>query len=358
MKWPWAKKETRAVDPSWDALSGMNMPGAGVNHRLAETLATVFACTQAISSAVASLPAFVFRLEERGRTVDNRHPLSRLIRRGPNEWQTWPDFLEWIIASALLRGNALVEVISDNAGRVVELRPVPWDNVQVLMLRSGRLAYDVSDITSIYGSTGRSRRLLQGEVIHLKDRSDDGLMGKSRLQRAAATIEAGLSVQNFSNAMFANGANPSGVLMVDGKLSLEAMDRLRDQFRKAYTGASNAAKAMVLDQGVRWQGVSVSPEDAELLASRRFSTEEIARIFQVPPPLVGIWDHSSFTNSETAGKWFAQHTLTPWVRKIEAEFTRSVFSEAAKSTHELEIDLSGFLRGDHQARWAEDTASP
>jgi HK97 family phage portal protein len=234
---------------------------------------------------------------------------------------------------------------------VVELRPIPWDNVQVLMLSSGRLAYDVTDILSTYGGTGRSRRLLQGEVIHLKDRSDDGLVGKSRLQRAAAAIDAGLAVQTFGNAMFANGANPSGVIKADGRLTDEQRKHLRENFERMHKGPQNAARALLLDQGLQWQSISVSPEDAELLASRRFSTEELARIFQVPPPLVGIMDHATFTNSETAGRWYAQHTLTPWVRKIEAEFTRSVFSEAAKSTHELEIDLSGFLRGDHAARW-------
>jgi HK97 family phage portal protein len=100
---------------------------------------------------------------------------------------------------------------------------------------------------------------------------------------------------------------------------------------------------------VSWQQISVSPEDAELLASRRFSTEELARIFQVPPPLVGIWDNSTFTNSETAGRWFATHTLAPWLRKLEAEFSRSVFTAGSPSF--LEFDLSGFLRGDPEARW-------
>lgn len=85
--------------------------------------------------------------------------------------------------------------------------------------------------------------------------------------------------------------------------------------------------------------------------SRRFTTEELARLYQVPPPIVGIWDHSSFTNSETAGRWFAQFTLAPWIRKIEAEFARSVFTAAGRESHHVEFDLSGFLRGDPAQRW-------
>jgi HK97 family phage portal protein len=126
---------------------------------------------------------------------------------------------------------------------------------------------------------------------------------------------------------------------------------LKAAFNSLYSGATNAGKTAFLDRGMSWKPVSISPEDAELLASRRFSTEEIARIFQVPPPLVGIWDHSSFTNSETAGKWFATYTVGPWCRKFEAEIARSVFSESDRGTYQLDFDLSGFLRGDHGARW-------
>lgn len=346
------KPETRAVDPSWTYLSGMNTTtGQLVNARAAENLSTVLACVSAISSAVASLPVWIYRLSEQGRDVDKGHSLARLVRQGANAHQSWPDFIEWLLASTLLRGNGLAEIVPDARGAVVELRPIPWEWVSVQLLPSGRLAYDVVELVSIYGGQGRPRRLLEGEVLHLRDRSDEGLVGRSRLQRAAAVIAAGLNVQEFAGAMYANGVNPSGALKTETQLSKEARQHLREQMRQMYAGPSNAARFMVLDQGMQWQQISISPEDAELLASRRFTTEELARIYQVPPPLVGIWDHSSFTNSETAGRWFAQHTLTPWIKKLEAEFTRSVFSTESRRTHEVEFDLSGFLRGDHEARW-------
>jgi HK97 family phage portal protein len=100
-----------------------------------------------------------------------------------------------------------------------------------------------------------------------------------------------------------------------------------------------------------WKQFQINPEDAELLASRRFGTEEIARLLNMPPPLVGIWDHSSFTNSETAGRWFAQHTLRPWIRKLEAALARACFTETEAQTYSVEFDLSDLLRGDPEARW-------
>lgn len=346
------KRSISSRDPELArAFGALDLGGALVNPRTAENLSTVLACVGAISSAMASLPAYVYRTSENGRIIDERHAVSRLIADGPNQHQTWADWIEWTMASVLLRGNALSQIITDARGALQALKPIPWEYVSVQLLPSGRLAYDVNEISSMYSGTGGTRRLLQDEVFHLRDRTDDGLIGKSRLQRAAAVIQAGMSIQTFANSLYANGINPSGALQLTGNLSEKAFDHLKAQFRDAFSGASNAAKALVLQPGVTWQQISISPEDAEFLASRRFTVEELARLFGCPPPIIGDLSHGTFTNTETVGRWFAQHTLSPWIRKIESEFTRSVFSNSTRSTHKLEIDMSGFLRGDPEARW-------
>lgn len=332
-------------------FGGLDLGSQIVNPRTAENLATVLACVQAISSAMASLPAYVYRTMENGREIDDRHSVARLVSDGPNQHQTWVDWIEWTMASVLLRGNALSEIITDERGSLVELRPVPWEYCAVQLLPNGRLVYDISEITSMFGGTGGTRRLLQDEVFHLRDRSDDGLIGRSRLQRAAAVIQAGMSIQTFANALYSNGVNPSGALELEATLSEKAFEHLKEQVRTTFSGASNAAKAMVLQPGVRWKQISLAPEDAEFLASRRFTVEELARLFGCPPPIIGDLSNGTFTNAETTGRWFATHTLSPWIRKVESEFTRSVFSEATRRTHKLEIDMSGFLRGDPEARW-------
>ena len=337
--------ERRAEDISWQALSTMAPAGVAIDARAAENLATVLACVSAISTAIASLPAWVFRRAGDGRALDAAHPVMRLIRRGPNANQTWPDFLEWLLASTLLRGNGLAEIVLDAQGRVTALVPVPWESVAVQRLPSGRLVFD------IVAGAGRMRLLLQDEVLHLRDRSDDGLIGRSRLQRAAAVVQSSAAIQDFASALYRNGVNPSGVLEIPGHLQDEALKALADRFREAFSGSANAAKALVLENGVTWKQVGINPEDAELLASRRFTGEELARLYNVPSAIIGDLTHGTFTNSETAGRWFAQHTLTPWIRKIEAEFVRSVFADAGAETRELELDLSGFLRGDPETRW-------
>lgn len=349
----WFNAEQRSSEPSWDALKygAVDLSGGLINPRVAENLSTVLACVGAISSAMASLPAYIYRQQERGREIDATHPLAQLIASGPNEHQTWSDWIEWVMASVLLRGNALCRIITDERGAVVALKPIPWEWVSVQLLPSGRLVYDVVELTHLYGGTGKPRRLLQDEVFHLRDRSDDGLLGRSRLQRAAAVVQAGLSIQEFANALYRNGVNPSGALQVDTKLTTEQKQQLGAAFKDSFAGASRAAKALVLDQGMKWQTISISPEDAEFLASRRFTVEELARLFNVPPPMAGDLTHGTFANTETLVRLFATNTLTPWVRKLEAEFTRSVFSAATRATHRLEMDLSGLLRGDPAQRW-------
>jgi HK97 family phage portal protein len=262
-----------------------------------------------ISSAIASLPLWVYRRTATGREVDEGHPLMRLVRLGANRFQSWPDFVEWFIASTLLSGNGLSEIGTDGRGALVELRPIPWSWASVQLLPNGRLAFDVSESSGIFGGTGRTRRLLQDEVLLLTDRSDDGVLGLSRLRRAAAVVGAALGQQEFAAGILSNGVYPSGIVSAEGKLQPADFAALVERFR-SFAGTERAAKALILDQGLKWNQLTISPEDTELLASRRFTTEELARIYQVPPPIIGDLTHGTFTNSETLIRFFAQSTLS------------------------------------------------
>lgn len=328
---------------------GFGATGAAtINANLAENLSTVLACVGAISSTVATLPAFVYAKQDGGRVEAPNHPVSRLIRQ-PNSRQTWPDWMEWTLAQALLHGNAISVVDYDGAGRVTGLLPVPYGNVLVSLLPTGRLAYDITQYVAPWGGTGTPRRYLDDEVFHLRDRSDDSFLGRSRLSRASEVLSQAFGLQSYMASVWRHGTVPAGALRHPGKLSKEARDNLTDSFAQSYSGATNAKRTVILEEGMEWTAFSISPEDAEVLASRRFTVEELCRVFQVPPPIVQDYSHGTFTNTAQAALWFAQLSLTPWVRKIEAEFSRSVFGDG--SDYHLEIDLSGLMRGDYAARW-------
>jgi HK97 family phage portal protein len=342
----WAGFEKRSGgDPSWAAIAPGIGYHAGLSTRAAENLSTVLACSTAIATALAYVPALVYRRDGEGnRTEALNHPLGRIVRGGINPQMTWPDFIEHLIASTLLTGNGLAEIVRAGNGQLAGFRYVSWGMVTVAILASGRLAYDVSD------GRGHSRRLLEGEVLHLRDRTDDGLLGRSRLSRAADTLAGVYAANTHARAFLERGASPSGVIEVPTAMGPEARERLIAAFKDRHAGAGKAGSTLVLDGGMQWKAAQISPEDAELLETRKFGVEEICRLFQVPPPIVQDYSHNTFTNSETAGRWFATFCLSPWARKLEAEFARSVFP--AGGPFELELDLSGFLRGDPEKRWA------
>ena len=336
------EKRNDAADPSWSALApGIGYPAA-LSARAHENLSTVLACVGATASALAYVPVLVYRIDGDARTEVLSHPVRRLWRNGATDSMTWPDFMEHLVSSALLTGNGLATIERDARGQLAGLTWVPWGMVTVQYLRSGRLAYDVAD------GRGGLRRFLQSEVLHLRDRTDDGLIGRSRLSRAADAVAGVVASNEFAKSFLDRGAAPSGIIELPGTFTNDQRNALRDQFNSRHSGASKAGGTLILDGGMTWKAASISPEDAELLDSRKFGVEEICRLFQVPPPLVQDYSHNTFTNSETAGRWFAQFTLAAWARKIEAEFARTVLN----SNVEMELDLSGFLRGDPQTRWA------
>lgn len=348
-----APVETRSAGRYTDgyqvaALGAFSGFGGVVSPRMAETIAALFACVSRIGSGLGSLPALVFQTTDAGRTEVHNHPVNRLIS-APNGSQTWPDWVEWVLAEVLLHGNALCAVDLDGAGRPIALRPLPWRFVNPLILPTGRLVYDFHD------GRGTARRYLDTEVFHLRDRTDngaagaDGLIGIPRLSRAPEVLANALALQEWSSATWRNGATPSGVVTHPGQLSKVAFENLRDSLNERYSGAHNAKKTMLFQEGMQYQPISASPEDAEVLESRKFGVAEICRLFQVPPPLVEDYSNNTFTNAAQASLWFAQLTLTPWARKLEAEFSRSVFGPS--SAFSLEIDLSGLMRGDFVARW-------
>ena len=331
----WAGYEKRAADDlSWAALA----PGigyyAGLSARAAENLSTVLACTNAISTALAYVPALVYRRDGENRIEAPAHPMGKIVRGGVNDQMTWPDFLEHFVASTVLTGNGLAVIVRAGNGQLAGFRYVPWGMVTVAELSSGRLAYDVSD------GRGNTRRYLEGEVLHLRDRTDDGKIGRSRLSRAAETVNGVQAANTHAAAFLGNGASPSGVIEVPGTMKPEQRTTLRESFQARHGGASNSGSTLILDGGMKWTASQISPEDSELLC----------RLFQVPPPIVQAYENNTFTNAAQAGLWFATFCLAPWARKIEAEFARSVFPTGGP--YELELDLSGFLRGDPATRWA------
>lgn len=345
------RAETRSAPTSWDLLQGGGCEtdaGLPVTPHLAENLSAVFAAVQTISETVATLPLVVYRREgEDVRQAAPAHPVSRLFSLEPNELQTAPEFIEMMTAHCLLRGNAYAEIKRDFSGAPVELVPLHPDMVSVVRFPgTRRIAFDVTDWEG-----GRTRRLLQDEMLHLKDRSDDGIVGKSRLQRARETFGTALATEKFAGRTYRNQAQLSGVLQADGAISDLTAQRLKEYMRTCLSGSGNAGQIAVLEEGLKWQSISVSPKDAEMLSSRQFGVVQIARLFRLTPPLLGDLSGGNFSSLVELNRWFAQHTISPWLTKWERTIERALFSEEGRLTHEVEFDMDVLLRGDMLQRW-------
>ena len=307
------RSEMRSQSVSWRGILGGNFdaPDGGlVTPQIAETVSAFHACVNAISSALASLPVNVYRRTSEGREIDQAHPLMELIESGPNEKQTWPEFIEFYVADCLRYGNAVAEIKTTN-GQVIGLKPVPWRNVTPVLLPSGRLAFDAALNNDLVGATGKTMRLLASEVVHLADRSDDGILGKARLNRCPSAIRTALNQSAFGESLYKNQAAPSGLLSFKDQLTPEKMTKARDTIGERWGGLINAGKVAIVDREATFTAINQTPEHLEMNEAQRYAGEEIYRIFAVPPPIVGDYRNNTFTNAAQAGLWFGQHCLTP-----------------------------------------------
>ncbi len=346
--WPFTriKTEARAADPSWSALiPGGTAAGVPVSPGNAETISTVFSCVQSIAETIGGLPLLLFRNGANGdRERATDHPLYRVLHDQPNERQTALEFREQLTAHVLLWGNGYAQIHSDAAGNVTALDPIHPRHVTVLKLPSGRIRYDVTD------DAGRVRPLLADEVLHLKDRTDNGIIGKSRIQVAREMLGGVLAAQEHGNATYANGARLSGVLKTPHVLDAGSATRIGDSWRAQFSGTANSGKVAVLENGLEFQPMSMSNEDAEWMASRQFSVEEVCRIFRVPPVLVADLRHANFSNSVEMNRWFVTHTLRRWLTMWEEGTERALLGPIARSRYFIEHNVEGLLRGDSKGR--------
>ena len=329
------------------------------NALLAENLSAVQGCINIISATIASLPATIYRRQGDARFEQPAHPISDLIAQGPNDRQTWPEWLEMAVSELLRYGNALSVVGTDARGTVTSLVPIPWPCIRPVLLDTNRdaprLAFDVIASWGWFVTTpGIMRRYLDTEVLFIKDRTDDGFIGRSRISRSSEVIHNGLGLQQHVLRTWENGTSPSGILTHPKSLSHPARTRLKADFEDRHKGVRNAQRTLLLEEGLEWKPISVSPVDAEVLASRKFQTEEIARIFGVPVVLLQDYENARLSNISVANTLFGQYCILPIIRKLEAAFARSIFTDPAL---QLDIDMSGLMRGDYSARWAANVSA-
>lgn len=328
--------------PAGGALASSGMR---VNPQTAMQLAAVYACVRAIARPIASIPLKTFRYLPRGKAEAPEFSLHRVLAMQPNQWQTSYEFREMMQSFLLLRGNAYAEIVPGPRGAVQELRPINPDRVRVSRLPNHRLRYDVRQ------PNGGNVALNQEEVFHLRGYSENGMTGKSVIQDYCRdVIGLHLAGQESAARSYRNGAQLAGVLSGPKKLDKEAYEGMRDSWQQIYGDPTNAGKVAFLEQDFKFQAISVSPRDAELLASRQYGAVEIARIFGVPQHKIGILDKADFSNIEMQALEMVQDCLLPWVVQWEQAIWRDLIPPYQQDSFFAEFVLNGLLRADFETR--------
>ena len=318
-----------------------------VTPTTAQGVSAVYACVQAISETVASLPLILFERSGDDRKRATAHPLYRVLHDQFNPELTALEGREYLQACVLLRGNAFARIEWDMAGQVRALWPISPDAMQVRRAPSGGLLYEYAD------GTGKLHRLLAHEALHLRHRlGDDGIMGVSPIAAARGVVELAQAEADHGVNTFRNGARLLGVLKFPGKLKPEQRQAIASSWSSQHGGGANAGRTAILEEGVDFQSVSMTLEDSEWIAARQFSVEEVARLFRVPPTVIGDLRHGNYSNSVEMSRAFVTMTLRRHLVMWEQAIAQKLLTDAGRRAYFAQHQVEGLLRGDSANRAA------
>ena len=345
------KPSNKAADAGYSFLFGRTTSGKPVNETTAMQTTAVYACVRILSEAIASLPVHVYQYKDGGgKEMVIDHPLYQVLHDEPNPEMTSFVFRETLMSHLLIWGNAYAQIIRDGAGRVLGLYPLLPNKMDVQRDDKGEIYYvysrssDENPNFKEYGDI----KLKKEDVLHIPGLGFDGLIGYSPIAMAKNAVGMTLACEEYGASFFANGANPGGVLEHPGVL--KDPSKVRDSWNAVYRGASNAYKIAVLEEGMKYQQVGIPPEEAQFLETRKFQINEIARLYRIPPHMVGDLEKSSFSNIEQQSLEFVKYTLDPWVIRWEQSLQKALLLPGEKGKYFIKLNVDGLMRGDYQSR--------
>ena len=343
------KPQNRTVGSSYAFYMGGTTAGKSVTERSAMQMTAVYSCVRILAEAIAGLPIHLYRYkEDGGKEKAIEHPLYLLLHDEPNPEMSSFVFRETLMTHLLLWGNAYAQVIRNGRGEVVALYPLMPNKMTVDRDSSGQLYYQYQRSSDESGGKNENVILRPVDVLHIPGLGFDGLVGYSPIAMAKNAIGLAIATEEYGAKFFANGAAPSGVLEHPG--TIKDPQRVREAWQSQFGGSQNSGKIAVLEEGMKYTPISISPEQAQFLETRKFQINEIARIFRVPPHMVGDLEKSSFSNIEQQSLEFVKYTLDPWVIRWEQSIQRSLLTPEEKKTYFVKFNVEGLLRGDYQSR--------
>lgn len=345
------QKEKRDLDKKTaDFIKGLDLDtgqmsnsGIEVDQDEALKISAVYACVKVISESVASLPLNLMKEETNGDAEKaKQHPLYYLLKNIPNNEMTSFTFIEMMMTNLLLWGNAYALVKRDKNGKITEIYPLKSKNMTVERdARTGVIKYT-------YSNGIKTKTYAPKQIFHIPAFTFDGVVGVSPITYAREAMGLALATEEFGARFFGNGARPGGVLEHPGVV--KDPERLRESWNKVYQGTANSHKIAVLEEGMKYHEIGMSPEDSQFLQTRAFQLNEICRIFRVPPHMIGDLSRSTFSNIEHQSIDFVVHTIRPWLVRWEQAIARSLLNDEERTIYFAKFNCDGLMRGDFQTR--------
>lgn len=323
-----------------------SLVAAPMSPDIALQISTVYACARLLAGTVSSLPLMVFKEDSRGnRKVDRGSRLWTILHDQPNGVMTASDFWQAMILQWALRGNAYAQVVRDSVGDVISLWPLSSDQMTVFSdKQTGRLVYQ-------YVRDSQTYDLTPDQVLHIKD-IGTGILGFSKLEFMGSSVQEAMATQKYTMQNAQNFGRPSGILTVDHVLDrkkgqADAVGRALGSFK------SESGKLIVLEADMKFQQVALTPEQSQLLESRKYGVEEICRWFGVPPVLIGASGATTWGSGiAEIVSGFHKFTLNPLLKSIEQALESRILRSEERGSVVIEFNLDAFFRGDLQSRYA------
>lgn len=330
--------------------------GASVTPESSIRLTAVWACFRLLSETIGSLPIHVYERKSNGdRERATDHPYDFLISSEPNSECDSSQHRELTVTDLLGWGNSAHYIERDRFGRVIALWPLHQSQIKIRRLENRKIVYDVTE------EIGSTKTYSADEIWHpmiLPELTKNGLIGRSPVMRCRQAIGLGRGAEEYGGRLFANDGRSTGVIEVEGKLGRDAEESraIRGEMQAQWTSnqsGANRHKIAILDQGMKFKPISINPDDAQFLETRRFQVEEIARIYGIPPDMIGAVDKTSSwgTGVEQRSLQFGIYTVTPYLVKIAQSLNRCLFTREEKARYFIEFDMNGLLRGDTKSRY-------
>ena len=327
----------------WDTIVGGGKSGKSIGKDNAQTLSAIYNAVQIYTDAISSLPIHIMVDDGKTKIKNRKHPVNKLTSREPNNLMTMATFWDIVMPHILLWGNSY-SIIEFNAGN---FRPK-----SILPVHPSRVEVEVNDGILWYKfkmDKGDDIILDQSNVLHFRGLGDS-VMGKSFIDYAKDNLELSAATEEYGSRFFGNGAAMTGVLESDKSFSEKAYANIANSFDNRHGGLANAHKPLILEEGLKYKSISIPPDNAQFLETRRLGIEDVARWTNLPPHKLKDLTRATFSNIEEQDLNFVKESILPKVIRIEQELNRKLLREVEKDTSYFKMNIDGLLRGDIKTR--------